>query len=62
MSFERIVPSIEEQIVDEEGFDNVSSFTTTYALPFESVGIRVNSIVWDVFDSFRQLFASDIGS
>ena len=51
MSFERIVPSIEEQIVDEEGFDNVSSFTTTYALPFESVGIRVNSIVWDVFDA-----------
>ena len=52
MNFDRAVPSIEEQIVDEEGFDNVSSFTTTYALPFESVGIRVNHIVWDVFDSF----------
>ncbi|MGI6198606.1 MAG: C25 family cysteine peptidase [Candidatus Cloacimonadaceae bacterium] len=51
LSFERAVPSINEQIVDEDGFDNVSSFTTTYALPFESVGIRVNRIVWDVFDS-----------
>ena len=51
MSFERTIPSIDEQIIDEEGFDNVSSFTTTYALPFESVGIRVNRIVWDVFDS-----------
>lgn len=51
ISFERTIPSIDEQIMDEEGFDNVSSFTTTYALPFESVGIRVNRIVWDVFDS-----------
>ena len=52
MSFSRALTSIEEQIVDEEGFDSVSSFTSTYALPFESVGIRVNRIVWDVFDSF----------
>lgn len=51
ISNDRSIPQADEQTMDEEGFDNVSSFTKTFALPFEDLSLSVNRIVWDVFDS-----------
>ena len=48
----RAVPCFESRNADnDDGLDTISSITKTFALPFQSVTVQLNSISWNVFDS-----------
>lgn len=47
----RNAPVVEDASFDNnDGLDTVSSITRTFALPYSSVSVRLNSISWNVFD------------